>query len=118
MSCQFPQVGHAWWAWKRQYAKGDIIIWYLLINHGRYTISEYLFSSLFKDDISQLGEEHPDTLTSMGNLASTYKDQGRWMEAEKLDISVMEIRKRVLGEEHPDMLSSMANLASTYWDQG
>jgi hypothetical protein len=25
-----------------------------------------------------LGVEHPDTLTSMGNLASTYKNQGRW----------------------------------------
>jgi hypothetical protein len=28
-----------------------------------------------------LGEEHPDTLTSMANLASTIKDQGRNVEA-------------------------------------
>ncbi|OCK72871.1 hypothetical protein K432DRAFT_38395 [Lepidopterella palustris CBS 459.81] len=52
----------------------------------------------------------------MANLASTYIDQGRWKEAEELDVQVMETRKRVLGEGHPDTLTSMANLASTYSD--
>ena len=65
-----------------------------------------------------LGEEHPDTLSSMANLASTYRNQGRWKEAEELDVQVMETSSRVLGEEHPDTLSSMANLASTYRNQG
>ncbi|KAJ7209090.1 P-loop containing nucleoside triphosphate hydrolase protein [Mycena rebaudengoi] len=65
-----------------------------------------------------LGEEHPDTLTSMGNLASTYRSQGRWKDAEALEVVVMEMRKRVLGEEHPDTLTSMGSLASTYWNQG
>ena len=58
-----------------------------------------------------LGEEHPDTLMSMSNLASTYRKQGRRKEAEVLEALVMETRKRVLGEEHPDTLLSMANLA-------
>jgi hypothetical protein len=31
-----------------------------------------------------LGAEHPDTLTSMANLASTYRNQGRWKEPEEL----------------------------------
>ncbi|RSL64168.1 hypothetical protein CEP51_013189 [Fusarium floridanum] len=61
-----------------------------------------------------LGEEHPDTLTSMANLASTFRNQGRWKEAEELEVGVMETRKRVLGEEHPDTLTSMVNLASTF----
>ncbi len=61
-----------------------------------------------------LGEEHPSTLSSIANLASTYRDQGRWKEAEELEVRVIETRKRVLGEEHPDTLSSIANLASTY----
>jgi putative hemolysin len=65
-----------------------------------------------------LGAEHPDTLTSMANLASTYHNQGRWNEAEKLEVQVMETRKTVLGAEHPDTLTSMANLASTYQHQG
>jgi Tetratricopeptide repeat len=49
-----------------------------------------------------LGVEHPDTLISIANLASTYRNQGRWKEAEELDVQVMETRKRVLGVEHPD----------------
>ena len=65
-----------------------------------------------------LGEEHPDTLTSIGNLASTYWDQSRWKEAESLFVQVIETRKRVLGEEHPDTLTSIGSLALTYWNQG
>jgi tetratricopeptide (TPR) repeat protein len=44
--------------------------------------------------------------------------EGRWKEAEELEVQVMDTRKRVLGEEHPDTLTSMANLASTYQNQG
>ncbi|KAK5658464.1 hypothetical protein OQA88_1853 [Cercophora sp. LCS_1] len=65
-----------------------------------------------------LGSEHPDTLTSMVNLALTYLNRGRWAEAEKLGVLVMETSSRVLGLEHPDTLLSMANLASTYRNQG
>ncbi|KAH8744696.1 hypothetical protein F5882DRAFT_313069, partial [Hyaloscypha sp. PMI_1271] len=57
-----------------------------------------------------LGQEHPSTLTSMGNLASTYRNQGRWKEAEDLEVQVMETSLRVLGAEHPDTLTSMNNL--------
>ncbi|KAF2178893.1 TPR-like protein, partial [Zopfia rhizophila CBS 207.26] len=65
-----------------------------------------------------LGMEHPDTLTSMAHLASTYRNQGRWKEAEELELQVLETSKRVLGAEHPDTLISMNNLASTYRNQG
>jgi Tetratricopeptide repeat len=54
----------------------------------------------------------------MANLASTYRNQGRWKEAEKLEAQVMEMRKRVLGEEHPDTLTSMNNLAFTWKGKG
>jgi hypothetical protein len=37
-----------------------------------------------------LGVEYPSTLTSMANLASTYRDQGRWKEAEELEVQMME----------------------------
>ena len=66
----------------------------------------------------RLGKEHPDTLTSMANLASTYLHEGRWDEAEKLQVQVMETSLKVLGAEHPDTLTSMANLAATYCSQG
>jgi len=59
-----------------------------------------------------LGEEHPSTLTSMANLASTYRNQGRWKEAEELDVRVMETSLRVLGEEHPSTLTSIESAAT------
>ena len=48
------------------------------------------------------GEDHPDTLSVMGNLAATYSDQGRWKEAEELEVHVRDIRLRVfeIGRAH------------------
>jgi len=63
-----------------------------------------------------LGEKHPDTLTSMVNLALAYWNQGRWKKAKELNVQVMEMRKRVLGKKHPDTLTSTNNLALTYWN--
>ena len=54
---------------------------------------------------------------SMANLALTLLDQGRWEEAEKLEVQVMETRKAKLGADHPDTLTSMANLAVTWNSQ-
>ncbi|CBF85153.1 hypothetical protein AN1580.2 [Aspergillus nidulans FGSC A4] len=89
-----------------------------LTRDGRYSEAEVLYSKLMTINQEKNSYEHPDTLRSMANLASTYWNQGRWNEAEKLGLQVLETRKAVLGPEHPDTLSSMANLASTYWNQG
>lgn len=48
------------------------------------------------------GLEHPDTLGSMANLASTYWNQGQLKEAEYLEVQDLEARKKVPGFEHPD----------------
>ena len=61
-----------------------------------------------------LGEEHPDTLSSMGNLAVVYYEDGRYVDAEALILEALEIEKRILGEEHPDTLTSLGNLAVLY----
>ena len=66
-----------------------------------------------------LGLEHPDTLISMDNLASTYCQQrGRVKEAEELIIQLLNTSKSLLGAEHPDTLTRINNLASIYWAQG
>jgi hypothetical protein len=62
--------------------------------------------------------DHPDMLLSMANLAATYRNQGRWDEAERLGVQVMEMSKTKLGVDHPDTLSSMANLAFTWKGNG
>ncbi|KAH7125055.1 hypothetical protein B0J13DRAFT_598998 [Dactylonectria estremocensis] len=82
-----------------------------------YRAAEKLGEKAVKTRVNVLGEEHPSTLTSMTNLALTYRNQGRWKEAEELQVRVMETRKTILGEEHSNTLSSMNNLAITYRDQ-
>ena len=41
---------------------------------------------------------------------------GKYLEAEKLEIQVLDARNRILGVEHPDTIDAMANLAATYRD--
>ena len=64
-----------------------------------------------KDKI--LGVEHPDTIRAMANLAATYHELGKYTEAKKLKIQVLDARNRILGVEHPDTIRVMANLALT-----
>lgn len=64
------------------------------------------------------GKEHPNTLTSMSNLASVLRFQGKYDEAEGIHRQVLALRESVLGKEHPSTLKSMANLALTYGDLG
>ena len=60
-----------------------------------------------------LGPEHPDTLTSMHNLASTYQKSGTMDGGGKAVCASDGDRKTVLGPEHPDTLISMWNLSHT-----
>src|SRR2546423_2847370 len=64
------------------------------------------------------GEEHPDTILAMGNLARTYADMGETIRARDLQEQALELRKRVSGEEHPSTIVAMSNLASTYAEMG
>ena len=89
-----------------------------LYSDGRYKEAEKSFSQVIEIRQKVLGLEHPNTLTSMNNLASTFWNQGQWKEAKELEIQVMEIRKRVLGVEHPNTLTSMNIIASIFWNQG
>ena len=51
-----------------------------------------------------LGDEHPDTLTSMNNLAATLQAQGDLAGRPRAPGAVLAARRRVLGDEHPDTL--------------
>ncbi|KAI3316921.1 hypothetical protein HD806DRAFT_399973 [Xylariaceae sp. AK1471] len=90
--------------------------WYFE-EQGKYAVAETMAKLSQDTRMILLGLEHPETLSSMANLASIYRNQGRLKEAESLEVQVMDIRKTVLGLEHAETLSSMANLALTYWNQ-
>ena len=65
-----------------------------------------------------LGDDHPDTLSSRADLASTYSMQGRWKDAEELGLQVTKAMRRLLGNNHPATLISTANLASARHSRG
>lgn len=91
---------------------------YLRFGPSLYLESSYWLGRALEIEKSLLGEEHPNTLTSMSNLAITLLTAGDLAGARELQESELEIAKRVLGSEHQDTLTSMNNLASTLLDQG
>ena len=72
-------------------------------------------------DINESDVEDENRRRREGFVGSTlgrvYYDEGRWEEAEKLEVEVMETSKTKLGADHPSTLTSMANLAVTYMNQ-
>jgi tetratricopeptide (TPR) repeat protein len=65
-----------------------------------------------------LGDTDPDTLTSMNNLASAYRDGGAPRKALPLLREVLDRRRAALGDRDPDTLTSLSNLAVGYWSAG
>ncbi|MPZ86126.1 MAG: tetratricopeptide repeat protein [Actinophytocola sp.] len=61
------------------------------------------------------GDDHPDTLTSVDNLARAYLEAGRVSESVVLFERNLGDRRRVLGEGHPHTLVSANNLGLAYW---
>ncbi len=66
----------------------------------------------------RFGAEHPDTATSLNNLAGLYASMGRYPEAEPLYQRSLEIREAQLGAEHPHTATSLNNLAGLYESMG
>ncbi|MCU0253228.1 MAG: tetratricopeptide repeat protein [Acidobacteria bacterium] len=65
-----------------------------------------------------LGEEHPDTLSSINNTGMLLRDRGELDEADPYLQEALDKRRRVLGEEHPDTLTSINNMGFLRDDQG
>ncbi|OLE34831.1 MAG: hypothetical protein AUG47_00165 [Alphaproteobacteria bacterium 13_1_20CM_3_64_12] len=64
------------------------------------------------------GEEHPETLTAMLDLAELLWKEGRLRLARVLEEQVVAARLRLFGEKHPDTLKAMGKLATTIGMQG
>ncbi len=65
-----------------------------------------------------LGENHPDTLTSLSNTGVLLRFLGRLQEAEPYFRDSLERRRRVLGPTHPDTLESMNLVANLLGSRG
>ncbi|KAH8588907.1 P-loop containing nucleoside triphosphate hydrolase protein [Bisporella sp. PMI_857] len=105
----------------------SVMKWALVLNKaaryiqtalGKYDEAEKLCRRVLEGCKKELGEQHPNTLTSVGNLALVLQDQGKHGEAEKLNRLALQGLEKKLGKRHPNTLTSVGNLASALQDQG
>lgn len=68
--------------------------------------------------IEGFGKEHADTLWSMGNLASSFYQQGLYGEAEEYLEDLLKLRRNILGPEHSHTMWTMSSLGVTYGMRG
>ena len=67
-----------------------------------YAKAEPLYQRALAIREQALGPNHPDTASSLNNLANLYWRQGKYEEAEPLYQRALAIREQALGPNHPD----------------
>jgi len=82
-------------------------------NLGLYDRAQPLLTHAVEIRRHVLGSDHPQTLSSMDDLALNLNRLGHHAEAEKLLRETLDLRRRSLGHEQPDTLKTMSNLAIT-----
>jgi tetratricopeptide (TPR) repeat protein len=91
-----------WYAWAR----------------GNYVTAKGRIEKALKTRTGLLGPDGPDTLASLGLLATVLSDQGKYEEAEEMHRRTLTLNETVLGKEHPSTLTGMNNLALVLSHQG
>ena len=87
-----------------------VAMWAFSLSSPR--LAEMLQKRLLAIREKALGPAHADVGDSLDKLASFYRDQGRFAEAEPLYIRSQAIWANALGEEHPKVASSLENYAA------
>ncbi len=85
---------------------------------GEYTAAEVHLEQALRLREHSLGEEHPDTILALYELAGTYLDQGRYEEAESAYVKALEQHRKVFGDSHSETLNCMNDLAMVYDELG
>ena len=69
-----------------------------------------LYEQCLEKRRQMLGDDHPETLSSISNLANCYWNMGKYNKALPLLELCLERRKQVLGCSHQDTQTSESNL--------
>ncbi|MFE2812651.1 tetratricopeptide repeat protein, partial [Streptomyces nigra] len=85
---------------------------------GQPTSASHHYQRLTDARRTELGEDHPDTLSSRNNLAGAYGSAGDLGRAIPLYEENLTDSVRVLGEDHPNTLTFRNNLAGAYGSAG
>lgn len=68
---------------------------------GAYALAEPHFVRALAISEKANGPEHPNTATSLNNLAELYRAMGQYARAEPLNIRALAISEKARGPEHP-----------------
>jgi tetratricopeptide (TPR) repeat protein len=91
------------------------VAWYMCMK-GSYKAAKDMVVKAISTRERILGRENSNTLTSVNNLASVLKDQGKYSEAEQMNRRALEGNEKELGEGAlTSTLTSVNNLASVLW---
>jgi tetratricopeptide (TPR) repeat protein len=85
---------------------------------GTYLAARPLYERALEIREKVLGPEHPETATSLNNLAALLHAQGDLAGARPLYERALAIREKVLGPEHPETATSPYNFAALLQAQG
>ena len=89
---------------------------YLYLGESASAIPQYKRAMELRTAV--LGDDKPDTLASMNNLAVAYGRAGRLAEAVPLHEKELTFSRAKLGPAHPETMKSMGNLAVAYRGAG
>jgi tetratricopeptide (TPR) repeat protein len=85
---------------------------------GEYLLAEQYFLSALEKGRRVFGENHPDFVQILNNLAILYYYTGNYVKAESYSLQAIEIGRYVLGENHEGYASCLLTLSVVYLDTG
>jgi tetratricopeptide (TPR) repeat protein len=80
--------------------------------------AESMYMESFMTQRHALGPYHPDTLTTLNNIAYMHKESGQYVLSAKEFREVLASRRRVLGPSHPLTIATANNLGAVLRDLG
>lgn len=83
------------------------------LQKGNTADAKALADESVKASKETFGEAHPETLHSIGTLATTLQAMGQDHKAKELEVQMLESSKSMFGVEHHTTLNIMGNLGST-----
>jgi len=85
---------------------------------GRSHLAVPMFDQVYRTYLDRFGPDHPDTLTTMGNLAKALREQGNFGTARQLQQSAWDLSITVRGAEDAETVALKSDLAATLRMQG
>ena len=85
---------------------------------GLFDDADRLLEKAWEQQIDVLGEDDPETVSTLMSWTDVLYRQGRYKEVLPYTEQIVEQRRRTLGEQHPDTLDALAGHAAVLTDLG